>query len=120
MVSLPNPADVRYGGFYLPVFSLLYIYQEIGLPVELPLPYFTFLLNEGNFPIFIGLTLLGALIGHGASRAIYGVEGAKINPKNRWAVRWYRNLFAFKEKTGEASKNVAASLKKVGGINELV
>lgn len=106
MTSLPNPADIRYGGFYLPVFSLLYIYQEIGLPVELPLPYFKLVLSEANISIVIGLTILGAIIGHGASRAIYGVDGAKINPKNRKAVLWYRNLLTLKKKPGRPPKSI--------------
>ena len=106
MSSIPNPADIRYGGFYLPVFSLLYIHREIDLPIYVPLPVFDFSLHTGNFPILLGLTFLGALIGHGESRSIYGMGGAENNPKDKWTVLWYRFLFAFKKRPGKVPKDI--------------
>jgi len=113
MASPPNPADIRYGGFYLPVFSLLYAHQEMGLPVELPLPFLRIVVTDSNFAFFIGLTFLGALIGHGASRSIYSVDGAKRNPKNRWAVFWYRSLFTVKKKPGKPPRTIDDLEKKL-------
>lgn len=112
MASPPNPADIRYGGFYLPVFSLLYVHQKIGLPVELPIPFLNIVLTSDHFPILIGITLFGALIGHGASRSIYGIDGAKRNPKNRWAVLWYRILFNIKKKPGKPPRTINDLEKK--------
>lgn len=113
MASLPNPADIRYGGFYLPVFSLLYTHQELGLPIELPLSLLSIVVTEGNFPYFMGLTFLGALIGHGASRSVYSIEGAKGNPKNRWAVFWYRTLFTVKKKPEKPPRTIDDLQKKL-------
>lgn len=113
MASLPNPTDIRYGGFYLPVFSLLYIHQEIGLPVELPLA--RILLTEEKFPFLLGIVFLGALIGHGASRSIYGIDGAKTNPKNRLSVLWYHTLFSVKKNPGKPPKTADELREKFWG-----
>ena len=113
MASPPNPADIKYGGFYLPIFSLLYVYQEIGLPVELPLYFLNIVLTDSNFPIFAGLTFLGALIGHGASKSIYSTDGAKHNPKNRWVVLWYRTLFTVKKNPGKPPRTIDELEKKM-------
>ena len=113
MASPPNPADIKYGGFYLPVFSLLYVHQEIGLPVELPLYFINIVLTDSNFPVFAGLTFLGALIGHGASKSIYSTDGAKHNPKNRWVVLWYRTLFTVKKNPGKPPRTIDELEKKM-------
>jgi hypothetical protein len=118
MATPPNPSDIRYGGFYLPVFSLLYVHQEIGLPVELPLHFHSLVLTEGNFLLFSGMTFLGALFGHGASRSIYGIEGARRNPKNRWAVLWYRLLFTLKKTPGKPPTTVDHLQSKVEKVQD--
>lgn len=118
MVSIPNPVDIKYSGFYLPIFSLLFIQHEVKLPVELPIPLVNIGLYEGNFGYILGLTFLGALVGHGASRSIYGIEGAKTNPKNRWAVLWYRTLFSFKKRPGKPPKTIDDLIEKMAASVE--
>jgi|GEM_PF-1380446 hypothetical protein len=113
MATLPNIADIRYSGFYLPVFSLVYIHQNLGLPVEVPFPVFTILVTTQNFGFLLFLTLFGALSGHGARRSIYGIEGAKNNPKNRWVSLWYRSVFMLKKKPGKPPRNLFDIVEKI-------
>lgn len=113
MASIPNPADIRYGGFYLPVFSLLYINREIGFPVDLPVPVLSRVFSASNFPLLLGLTFLGAIITHGESRSIYGIEGAEGSPKDSGVVRWYRILFTFKKKPGRPPKTLDDLFRKL-------
>lgn len=70
------------------------------------MPVIRIVLHEGNFAFLVGLTFLGALIGHGSSRSIYGIEGAKSNPKSPWIVRWYQILFAVKKNPGKPPETI--------------
>lgn len=100
MASIPNIADLQYSGFYIPVFTLAYIYERFTLPVELPLPLIEIVISSGNFGLFFIVALVGALVEHGMSRAIFGPGGPLQNPKNAWVVRWHKMLFLWKSNPG--------------------
>lgn len=76
MAPIPNIADLQYGGFYIPIFSLAYVQEQFPLPVELPFPALDILITSTNFGVIFLIAALGALIEHGINRAIFGPDGA--------------------------------------------
>jgi hypothetical protein len=104
MAGIPNIADLRYSGLYLPLFTLAFIRDEMGLPQAVPIIQeympMDLILSDSNFPIIFSITLLGCVISHGTKRSIFGTEAAKMNPKNKWVVRWYQALLYWKPRPG--------------------
>lgn len=71
-------ANIRYGGFYIPVLSWFYIYFKRG--------------NNEILPILL-VALFGAIIWHATYRSIFGPEGPEKNPKHKLTVAGYYLAF---------------------------
>lgn len=78
-------ANIEYGGFYIPVASWLFIYQQT---------------RNFDFIIFLMITVLGAVIWHSIFRSIFGAEGPRKNPKKRLAVAGYSLALMYKREPG--------------------
>lgn len=118
MAGFPNLSDLKYGGFYIPVFSLAYIQDEFILPVNLPFPIFDIIISTGNLGHFLALAVFGGLIEHGINRAIFGPGGAVQNPKNAWIVRWHKLLFLAKPAPGLFPESPEDLIEKIDTSTE--
>jgi len=118
MATIPNIADLQYGGFYIPIFSLAYIQEQFLLPVELPFPVLEIMITSSNFGGFLLIAGFGALIEHGINRSIFGPGGALKNPKNPWVVKWHKILFLVKPEPGVFPESREDLEEKIGSSVE--
>ena len=113
MAGLPNIATIQYGGLYIPVFTMAYIRESVGLPVILPIPYIEPVIDTGNFGLWFAVVLFGALVNHGVTRSIFGLGGALQNPKSPSIVRWYRTVLFWKSRPGLYPNSISNAKEKV-------
>jgi hypothetical protein len=91
-----NIADLQYGGLYLPLFTLFYLFDKLQFPYAIVvLDHRLATISTTTFQILFGITFVGALVKHGLNRSIYGPEGPLQNPKNPWTVRYQKAALTF-------------------------
>lgn len=100
-VSVKDIANIRFGGFYIPVVSWLFIYTETG--------------NRDFLPV-LGIVLVGATIWHGIYRSIFGYEGPEVHPKKRVIVAGYFLALLLVENPGRNPDTVDELLERIKGV----
>lgn len=94
-------ADIQYGGLYLPLFTLVYLYSILSLPYQVAVLGFSYQIGATEFQIILGISLVGALIKHGLYRSIYGVEGPLHNPKMPRTILYQKFALTFGKEAGK-------------------
>lgn len=83
--AIRDVANIQYGGFYIPIASWFYIYQQ----------------KPGELAFFsIVIVLLGATLVHSVFYSIFGQEGPQVHPKKDLAVVGYSLALLYTKNPG--------------------
>lgn len=83
--TIRDVANIQYGGFYIPIASWFYIYQQ----------------NPNQLAVFsIAIVLLGATLGHSVLYSIFGPDGPQVHPKKDLAVVGYSLALLYTKNPG--------------------
>lgn len=83
-----------YTGFYIPLLSAVYLYNEGASGFQIGSYAFP-PLHGLPFIVVLVILFVGAVVNHGIYRSIFGRGGPAQNPKDKWTVRYQRHAFLF-------------------------
>lgn len=96
--ALRDVANIQYGGFYIPIASWFYLYQQ----------------NQTQLAFFsIAIVLLGATLVHSVLNSIFGPEGPQVHPKKDLAVVGYSLALLYTKNPGDNPDTIDEFYKRL-------